>query len=160
MNAETHVDSAAGAGRLAPRLHAATAADLESVAAFLAASGLPMADLAASSPYLWIARTRAEVSGTVGLEVHGDAGLLRSLAVAPASRGEGLGTRLVDRAEQEARGLGLAELVLLTETASEFFSTLGYHVVTRDVAPAAIRGSAEFRALCPASAICMRKALT
>jgi len=158
MNAEFRPDAAAGGAR--PCIHAATAKDMGTVAAFLTAAGLPAADLATSSPYLWIARTDGVVTGTVGLEVHGDAGLLRSLAVAFASRGDGLGTRLVDRVELEARGLGLAEVVLLTETAADFFSNLGYHVVARESVPAAIRGCAEFRALCPASAVCMRKALT
>ncbi len=157
MTADVYVEfSASGA---LPRVHAATAADSDTVAAFLAASGLPTADLSTSSPYLWIARTGQVVSGTVGLEVHGDAGLLRSLAVAPANRGRGLGTLLVDRVEQEARGLGLAELVLLTETADEFFAERGYQVVPRGSVPAAVQASAEFRALCPASATCMRKAL-
>jgi len=158
MNAHRSPGAAAVGAR--PRIHAASAADTDVVASFLSAAGLPTADLASSSPYLWIARAGADVAGTVGLEVLGDAGLLRSLAVAVASRGDGLGTRLVDRAEQEARGLGLCEVVLLTETAGDFFSNLGYQIVARESVPAAIRGSAEFRALCPASAVCMRKALT
>ena len=158
MNADVYVDFAPSG--VLPRVHAATVADSDAATAFIAASGLPTADLSTSSPYLWIARTGQVVSGTVGLEVHGDAGLLRSLAVAPASRGRGLGTLLVDRVEQEARGLGLAELVLLTETADDFFSALGYRVVARESVPEAIRRSAEFRALCPASATCMRKALS
>jgi amino-acid N-acetyltransferase len=158
MNAEFRPEAAAGGAR--PRIHAATAKDADAVAAFLTAAGLPTADLAASSPYLWMACTDGVLNGTVGLEVHGSAGLLRSLAVAFDSRGDGLGTRLVDRMELEARGLGLAEVVLLTETAADFFSNLGYHVVARASVPAAIRDSAEFRSLCPASAVCMRKALT
>ena len=50
--------------------------------------------------------------------------------------------------------------MLLTETADDFFSALGYRVVARESVPEAIRRSAEFRALCPASATCMRKALS
>lgn len=157
MNLENVAD--AGADGATPRIHVAAAADREIVAAFLAAAGLPTADLATSAPCLWIARTRGALIGVVGLEVHGSDGLLRSLAVTPSGRGNGLGTRLVDRVEQEARGLGLAALVLLTETAADFFSNLGYQVVARDSVSPAIRGSAEFRALCPASAICMKKAL-
>ena len=141
-----------------PWIHAATTVDFAAASAFLSSAGLPTADLAASAPYLWIARASTDVAGIVGLEVYGTAGLLRSLAVAVGSRRDGLGTRLVDRAEQEARGLGLAELVLLTETAAEFFAGLGYRVVARESVPAAIRSSEQFRALCPDSAICMRKA--
>ena len=82
-----------------------------------------------------------------------------ALAVAVSVRGQGVGTRLVRRAERAAAAAGLAELVLLTETAEDFFAQLGYLVVARREMPAGIRASAEFRAPCPASAVCMRKVL-
>jgi N-acetylglutamate synthase-like GNAT family acetyltransferase len=101
----------------------------------------------------------AGLAGAGGLEVRGDAGLLRSLVVAEGLRGTGLGRALVEAVEAVARRRGLQELVLLTETAHEFFARLGYAAILRDEAPAAIRGSAEFRSLCPQSARCMRKKL-
>jgi amino-acid N-acetyltransferase len=118
-----------------------------------------VADLAASAPMFWVAAIEGQIEGLVGLERHGDAGLLRSLAVAFSGRGHGLGTRLVDHVEREAVALGIEELVLLTETAADFFAGLGYRTAGRDAVPQAIRDSAEFRALCPASATCMCKAI-
>ena len=95
----------------------------------------------------------------VGLEHHGRAGLLRSLAVAPEARGRGLARRLVAHAEDRARRAGLADLFLLTDTADELFGRLGYTAVARAAAPAAIRSSPQFASLCPASATCMHKHL-
>jgi N-acetylglutamate synthase-like GNAT family acetyltransferase len=50
--------------------------------------------------------------------------------------------------------------VLLTETAETFFRRLGYTVIERDQAPSAVASSAEFRTLCPATAVCMTKRLS
>ena len=54
---------------------------------------------------------------------------------------------------------GMDQLVLLTQTAEPFFATRGYAVIAREAAPAAVRRSAEFRSICPASAICMTRQL-
>ena len=52
------------------------------------------------------------------------------------------------------------QLVLLTETAEKFFRAIGYEVIDRRHVPQGIKQSAEFRSLCPASAVCMSKLLT
>ena len=95
----------------------------------------------------------------IGLERHGSAGLLRSLAVSPGHRRQGLGCDLVATLEREARAAGVQVLVLLTQTAVAFFAGLGYEVVERALAPVGLKQSAEFRLLCPASAVCMIKRL-
>lgn len=97
--------------------------------------------------------------GCVGLERHGDVGLLRSLAVRPDRRGEGLGSDLVAAIEREASARGLGELYLLTTDAAEFFAALGYERVRRESVPEAIRESEEFADLCPDSAVAMRTRL-
>jgi len=71
----------------------------------------------------------------------------------------GLGQALVARAEDDARAEGVQQLVLLTETAQLFFSRLGYRLIERSAAPEQLRQSAEFRSLCPVSAVCMAKNL-
>ncbi len=62
--------------------------------------------------------------------------------------------------EEHANAAGFVQLVLLTEAAEHFFHRLGYSVVDRDRAPAAVASSAEFRTLCPATAVCMTKLLS
>ena len=49
--------------------------------------------------------------------------------------------------------------MLLTTTAASFFAKRGYRPLARDEAPAAVRATAEFRSICPASATCMGKSL-
>jgi N-acetylglutamate synthase-like GNAT family acetyltransferase len=115
-----------------------------------------LGDAAAVS--FWVAELAGEVVGAIGLERYGDTGLLRSLVVAPSVRSRGIGAHLVDTLEREARALGIARLVLLTETAPAFFERRGYVVIERDAAPPPVRESAEFRSLCPATAVCMSKA--
>ena len=57
-----------------------------------------------------------------------------------------------------ARGRGRA-LVLLTLTAVSFFERQGYRVIDRRSVPDDVQATAEFKSLCPASAICMAKAI-
>ncbi len=134
--------------------------DIAAIVRLLGQAGLPASDLRGGSTVrFWVADHAGSVMGAVGLERHGDAALLRSLVVDPASRGTGVGLALVEAAESAARAGAVDELVLLTQTACDFFLHRGFSVIARDAAPPAVTGSAEFRALCPASAVCMAKPL-
>ncbi|MDK9694965.1 MAG: arsenic resistance N-acetyltransferase ArsN2 [Siculibacillus sp.] len=95
-----------------------------------------------------------------GLEGRGADRLLRSLVVSPGERGKGLAVRLVAALEHVARSGGAERLWLLTETAGPVFDRLGWRRAERDTAPDEIAGSAQFAALCPASAVCMVRDLT
>jgi N-acetylglutamate synthase-like GNAT family acetyltransferase len=115
----------------------ATTADRPVVRSLLAEAGLPVEDLdLAAELTFWVMRDKADRPiAAIGLERHGDTGLLRSLVVAPARRRHGLGRTLVQRLEEQASATGVAQLVLLTETADTFFRRLGYAVIPRDTAP-------------------------
>ncbi|WP_018623795.1 arsenic resistance N-acetyltransferase ArsN2 [Kangiella aquimarina] len=97
--------------------------------------------------------------GVVGLELHGESALVRSLAVAESERGQGLGVLLLKHAEAAAQILGVKELYLLTTTAADFFRKLGYEVADRTIAPPSIAQSKQFAGICPASATFMVKRL-
>ncbi len=144
---------------MSPLIRSATADDLEAIRALLEQDALPASDLGSSRPQFLVACAGAERVGAGALEPHGAAALLRSLVVAPAWRGRGLGRQLVKALERQARAAGIGELVLLTQTAEAFFAQLGYGVIDRAQAPAAVQESSEFRTLCPASAVCMSKTL-
>jgi amino-acid N-acetyltransferase len=142
------------------RVRPSTAADQPAVRALLEIIGLPVEDLdTAPALRFWIVEERGQVIGGIGLERHGSTGLLRSLAVSPGHRRQGLGCDLVANLEREARAAGVQLLVLLTQTAVAFFERLGYEVIDRALAPDGLKQSAEFRSLCPASALCMIKRL-
>jgi amino-acid N-acetyltransferase len=107
--------------------------------------------------YFVVREDDGRVVGVAGLEVHGEDGLLRSVAVDPAYRGQGLAARLVETVRDRAALLKLRNLYLLTTTASGFFARRGFAECPRDAAPAAILASWEFRAGCPATAVFMKR---
>lgn len=137
----------------------ATASDAQAIRGLLESSGLPTGDLAHSRPELVVAREGSRIVGVAGLERFGATGLLRSVVVAPDRRGLGIASALVTNLEERAQQLGLSELVLLTQTAKDFFEHQGYRVIERQCAPASVQASEEFRSLCPTSAFCMAKDL-
>lgn len=134
--------------------------DLPAVRALLVAAGLPTADLtSASRADFWGCHEETHLIGAIGLEGYGAVALLRSLAVAPAWQGRGLGSALLAHAERAARQRGVQALYLLTTTAEAFFVQRGYVRLPREAAPPILRQTAEFAALCPARAVCLTQAL-
>jgi amino-acid N-acetyltransferase len=126
----------------------------------LAACKLPTSDLqAACLEHFFGCGREDEPRGVVGVELYGNAGLLRSLAVDEATRGCGCGRRLVAAAEQYAARNGAQSLYLLTTTAEGFFRRLGYVCIDRASAPEAIRQTSQFSGLCPSGSVVMMKAL-
>ena len=124
----------------------------------LAEANLPSADLTAGHlEHFFGCGAQNEPRGVVGLEVLGSDALLRSLAVAPATRGRGCAKALVARAERHALEQGAGHIYLLTTTAADFFARLGYKRIERDHAPDAIRATSEFSTLCPVSSVLMMK---
>jgi amino-acid N-acetyltransferase len=77
----------------------------------------------------------------------------------PPAQKRGVGRGMVAALEIEAFAAGAQRMWLLTMDAAPFFAQLGYAECARDKAPAAIRGSAQWRLLCPASAVSMSKRL-
>lgn len=143
------------------RFASAAPDSLPALTAFLAESGLPGEDLSAGHlPGFELALDEAgRLVGVAGLETAGKAGLLRSVAVLPGWRSQGLGQRLVMRREAAAAGAGVVDLYLLTTSAAAFFARLGYQDAERNEVPAAIAAHPQFRRLCPVSARCMKKSL-
>ena len=140
-------------------LAAAKPGDGPAIAALLREAALPYEDFAAHLAHFLVARRGDEVVGAVGFERHGRAALLRSLVVAPALRGAGLGGRLVNRLTALARRTGVTRFYLLTTTAEAFFAKRGFRKVARGRVPARIAATREFQSLCPVSAVCMTRPL-
>lgn len=131
---------------------------LDVVRAMLDEAGLPASDITdAHCDHFFYAGSATRPDGIVGIELLGEAGLLRSLAVRGDARGSGLGSGLVRGVEDYARSRGVRAIYLLTTTAEKFFEARGYGIVARDAAPAAIRSTREFAGICPASSAFMLK---
>jgi len=141
-------------------IRAAQASDLGIVTAWLDGAGLPFDDLSAAHMELFLLATKAaKPVGMIGLERFADLGLLRSLLVENACRGNGLGAQLVAALEAKAQSHDIAELWLLTIDADPFFARLGFDIVERVDAPASIQATAEYSSLCPGDAVLMCKQL-
>jgi len=142
-----------------PAIRLAMVSDKSAIRALLQESDLPVEDLDAAPIELLVAEEGGSIVGVVGMETTGNGALLRSLAVRPDARATGLGKALVAAIEARAHDLAIPSLVLLTTTAAEFFAKRGYQVISREQVSDGLRASAEFRHLCPASAVCMTKLL-
>jgi amino-acid N-acetyltransferase len=123
-------------------------------------AGLPLAGVEEHIETFLVAEDSGRIAGAAGLEVYGDVALLRSVVVAAARRGTGLGRALVAEAVAQAQRRGVRELVLLTTTAALFFARLGFRQVERERLDPRLLASAELRGECCASAVAMRRRLT
>ncbi len=92
-----------------------------------------------------------------GLQAAGSSALLRSVAVSPAHQGKGLGQQLVDYLLLQAAVLNLQRVYLLTETAADYFLSIGFQPVERSAVPDKVTRTAQFTTLCPDSAVCLMK---
>ncbi|QLD88096.1 GNAT family N-acetyltransferase [Natronomonas salina] len=137
----------------------ATDEELDRIETLLTENDLPTADVRDGLGRFVAARSENTVVGAGGLELYESVGLLRSLVVDESARGQGLGSTLCDELEERAKAAGVDTLYLLTTTAEDFFRRRGYERIDRDAAPSEIRGTTEFRDLCPTSATCMVKEL-
>ncbi|BDP44593.1 hypothetical protein DAETH_45620 (plasmid) [Deinococcus aetherius] len=134
----------------------ATPTDLPRIEALLTALSLPVAGVTEHLEGVRVAKKGGSLLGVVGLEQHGQVALLRSVAVAPWARGQGVAARLVGEVLDEARRLEVEAVYLLTTTAEGYFPRFGFVTVPRSVAPAALLASHEFQDACPGSATLMR----
>jgi len=141
------------------QLRDAAASDTAAVHELLRGCGLPTEGVPDDAALLVVAESGGRLVGVAGLELHGADALLRSVAVAPESRGKGIAARLCAQVERRAPALGAQRVFLLTETAERFFARRGYRRLERARAPAGIAASREFAALCPDSAVLMFREL-
>jgi amino-acid N-acetyltransferase len=141
----------------APRIRPATPRDRPQVIELLTAASLPTAGLPMSLAGFVVAEDGGRIAGAAGLETYGRAGLLRSVVVAPALRGAGVGHALTERVLQEAAAQGLADLYLLTTTAERYFPRHGFARIGREEVPERVQASVEFQGACPSTAVVMHR---
>ena len=138
----------------------ATPSDLPDIVSLLKAAALPVAGIERHVETALVARDARQLLGCAAVEVYGQAGLLRSVAVDPEHRGEGWGERLTTAALELARKRGVRDIYLLTTTASHFFPRFGFTAIPRSELDPALAQSEELRGACPASALAMHASLS
>ena len=135
----------------------AAKSDARAIHLLLEESGLPGKDIFRHLDHFILARNSEKIVGCIGLEIYEEIGFVRSLAVQTAFRNQGIADTLYRECEKQAAFLGIRDLYLLTITAEAFFTKRGWTRIDRGDAPEVIRRTEEFKGLCPASAIPMRK---
>jgi amino-acid N-acetyltransferase len=142
-------------------LRPASEDDRPLVAGLLAEARLAALDDAAQfgSQYVVALDAQGRLAGVAGLEVYGSDALLRSVAVAPDARSNGLGRRLTEDRLAWAEEHGITQAFLLTTDARLYWERFGFVEVGRSDAPPGIRSSTQWAGGCSASATSMRKAL-
>lgn len=131
---------------------------LDEVKSLLAACRLPTEDVDEHIRFL-VAREDGQLLGVAGIEQYGTAALLRSVAVHPQWQGKGIAHALCDAVMRDARERGVRRLYLLTTDAERYFARLGFSVTERSAVPAEVQATAQFRDLCPQTAVAMTRVL-
>jgi len=139
-------------------LRSLTVADLERVQMLLGANDLPADDIRDPANEFMGAFEDDALVGTIGLQSCDGVALLRSLAVDPTRRKQGVARALCEHLFATVRMRNLGALYLLTTGAADYFARLGFAAVDRANVPASIRATAQFASLCPASAHVMCRA--
>ena len=134
----------------------AAAADADEIKMLLAATGLPTMGVDEHWKTFVVARENGRLVGCGGAEAYRTSALIRSVAVAPGSRRQGLGRRLVRQLLDRLSARGLREFYLLTDGAEPWFAKRGFTRIGRDEVTDEVRSSSHFQQACPDTAVCMR----
>lgn len=133
----------------------ATGSDLSLILHMLSAESLPREGVEEHLHTFLVADREGIVIGAMGLEVYGATALLRSAVVTPAEKGKGIGNQLFNALTQLARSLGVTRLLLLTNTAEEYFYRKGFVRIDQKSVTGPVTASVEFSGACPSHAACM-----
>ena len=141
------------------QVRAAIESDRDGVSALLSASKLATLDPFSQfgSQYVVANDSKGRLVGVAGLEVYGDDALLRSVAVAPSFRSQGLGRQLTQDRLRWAAEHDVSTVYLLTTDASSYWRRHGFSEIGREEAPSSIRSTSQWSGGCSASAIAMKK---
>ena len=125
----------------------ARAEDVPRIEALITGEHLPAYGLDEFLETFFVLADGEHVVGCAGLEVYGEAALLRSVVVAPERRRRDGGRRLVEAALEEARRRGVARVYLFTMSAGPFFGRLGLREVQPEQFEEAVRASRQYEAV-------------
>lgn len=138
------------------RITPAAATDVAAIKSVLVANDLPTDGVDEHWKTFLVAREGDAVIACGGAEAYQFAALIRSVAVLPEHRSQGLGRKIVRQLLDRLASRGLREFYLLTTTAEEYFRKRGFKTIDRDEVHPQLLSSREFQGACPDTAVCMR----
>jgi amino-acid N-acetyltransferase len=118
--------------------------DIPEIERLLAAEWLPPMAIKEFLPSFWVLEDDGRVQGCAGIEIYGEAAVLRSVVVAPELRGTGEGDHLVRTALDYARKHEAKTVYLFTMHAAPFFALHGFAPVSTDDFEPAVRESWQY----------------
>jgi N-acetylglutamate synthase-like GNAT family acetyltransferase len=121
--------------------------DLAAIDALIMAEHLPAFRTGEFLDTFWVLEREGRLVGCVGLEVYGEAALLRSVITSPELRGRGYGDVLVRKAFEEAQERGVKWLYLFTMDKAPFFARHGFERCTMDDFEPAARECSQYSIL-------------
>lgn len=125
-------------------LRLARSDDISAIEDLLKAEWLPPMAIAEFLESFWVLEAEGRLVGCAGVEIYGEAAVLRSVVVAPAVRKAGEGDRLVREGLEYARRHGAKRVYLFTMHAAPFFARYGFEPVTTDAFEPAVRASWQY----------------
>jgi N-acetylglutamate synthase-like GNAT family acetyltransferase/protein-tyrosine-phosphatase len=135
----------------------ASGGDLDAIKRLLVGSLLPSRDAGRENQRFIVACENGRPIGCAGLQVAGQDGLVRSMAVHWTRRNAGLGSRLLRRLLFEAVLGGVRTLYVVTTTAEDFFAGHGFRKVAAHEVPLELQASEEFTAFVPGGGTVMSR---
>jgi amino-acid N-acetyltransferase len=134
----------------------AVANDAGAIRSLLESQKLPTETVDTTVTDFYLAIQNDVIVGVAGFEYYGPDVLLRSVAVRSELQKAGIGSQLVDWMLMLARQKGVKRSVLLTTSASKFFTRKGFIPVNRSIITnEAMKKSSQFSGGCCSSAVCM-----
>ena len=130
---------------VSPAIRPARPSDLKAIQDLLAYYHLPHNDVRPSLKTFLVAEADGQVVGSAGLELYGEAALVRSMAVAEPLRSSGLGLRLMEAITALAREKGARRLYLFTLTAEGFYRKFGFENVPLEAFEEAVGKSRQYQ---------------
>jgi N-acetylglutamate synthase-like GNAT family acetyltransferase/protein-tyrosine-phosphatase len=131
--------------------------DLDAITRLLVGSLLPSRDVGGANQRFIVASENGRLIGCAGLQVAGQDGLVRSMAVHWTRRNAGLGSRLHERLLFEAVLAGVRTLYVVTTTAEDFFAGHGFKKIAASAVPSELQASEEFTAFVPGGSTVMSR---
>jgi len=129
------------------RLRLARPEDVPAIEKLLSAEWLPPFQIREFLETFWVLEANSQVLGCAGLEVYGQAGVIRSVVVHPSLRGQRLGDLLSKTAIAEARRRGAKRLYLFTGDKAPFWRRYGFTPCAMDDFEPAARESWQWQAI-------------
>lgn len=120
--------------------------EVEAIAKLITSEGMPAREVDRWIDGFWVLDDGRKLVGCAGVEVYGEAAVLRSVMVAPELRGTGEGVRMIERALDYMREMGARRCYLFTMTAQSWFPRFGFAVCSLDDFEAAARESWQYKA--------------